>query len=268
MITSFSNPTIKKIRKLTNHKERATSGLFLIEGLRIVAEAIQCDWKIDTLIYAPDLLVSEFGQSLIHLGKEKIIPTLEVSKEIFMTFSKKDGPQGIAAVVHQRWSNLNDIFMHPGEVWVALESVQNPGNLGSIMRTAEAIGSKGIILLDHSTDPYDPIAIKASMGAIFSLQLIKTDYKNFLDWKSQFKIPLIGTSDKAPMDYLNIDYPEAFILLMGSEREGLSEVYLDQCDQIVRIPMQGRSDSLNLAIATSIILYQIFNQKRLKNINR
>jgi len=153
-------------------------------------------------------------------------------------------------------------------VWVALESVQNPGNLGSIMRTAEAIGSKGIILLDHSTDPYDPTAIKASMGAVFSLQLIKTDYKNFLDWKSQFKIPLIGTSDKAAMDYLNIDYPEAFILLMGSEREGLSEVYLDQCDQIVRIPMQGRSDSLNLAIATSIILYQIFNQKRLKNINR
>lgn len=264
IITSFSNPTIKSIRKLLSHKERASSGRFLVEGLRIVAEAMQCHAKIETVIIAPELLVSEFGMSLIQMAKDLSLSLIEVSKEVFSTFSFKDGPQGIAAVLFQNWSVLEINQLHPADVWVALEAVQNPGNLGSIMRTAEATGAKGIILLDQTTDPYDPTAIKASMGAIFSLQVIKTDLENFLIWKKKTNIFLIGTSDKADMDYIELTYPEACILLMGSEREGLSQPYLHLCDQVVKIPMQGRSDSLNLAIATSLVLYQIYNQRRQK----
>ena len=264
MITSASNPTIKAIRKLTEHKARQQSGLFLIEGLRIVAEAIQCGAKIDSIIFSTELLVSEFGQSLIAACLAKEIPLVEVSAQVFMTLSNKDGPQGIAAVVHQSWQSLSDTSLQSGDLWVALESVQNPGNLGTVVRTSEAVGAQGIFLLDQSTDLYDPKAVKASMGAIFSLNLVKTDFQAFSTWLNHQKVGLIGSSDKAALDYMDLDYPETCILLMGSERQGLPQYYLDACTQVVRIPMLGRSDSLNLAIATSIILYQIYNQKRRK----
>jgi TrmH family RNA methyltransferase len=261
-ITSFSNPTIKSIRKLADHKERMATGLFLAEGLRVVAEAIQCNAAVESIIYAPKLLVSEFGQSVVKTAQERGIPLIEVTPNIFATFSIKEGPQGIAAVVRQNWHNFQQTFPQPGDTWVALESVQNPGNLGSIMRTVEAIAAKGLILLDQSTDPFDPTAVKASMGAIFSVKLIKADFKTFSSWQEQAHVPVIGTSDKAANDYMDLPYPNPCVLLMGSERQGLPQTYLDRCDQVVRIPMEGRTDSLNLAIATSIILYQIYNQRR------
>ncbi len=262
MITSFSNPLIKSIRKLSLHKERQKSGQFLVDGLKGVAEALQVDAKVDTLIIAPDLLISGFGQGVVELSQKKSIPITEVSAEVFATISQKDGPQGIAAIVQQNWINLAQINPSKNEIWIALESIQNPGNLGTIMRTGEAIGAKGIILLDQSTDPYDPTAVKASMGALFSLKLIKAEFDDFKTWVQAKKVPVIGSSDKAEQDYMTYPYPDPCILIMGSERQGLSPCYQYLCEQIVRIPMQGRSDSLNLAMATGLILYQIFNQRR------
>ena len=262
MITSFSNPLIKSIRKLSLHKERQKCGQFLVEGIKSVAEAIQVDAKIETLIIAPGLLVSGFGQSIVEQSQKKSIQIVEVSDEVFTAISNKDGPQGIAAIVHQNWTKLAQINPGSNEIWIALESIQNPGNLGTIMRTGEAIGAKGIFLLDQSTDPYDPTAVKASMGALFSLKLVKTEFKNFSAWVQEKKVPLIGSSDKVEQDYMTYQYPNPCILIMGSERQGLSVGYLKLCEQIVRIPMLGRSDSLNLAVATGIILYQIFNQRR------
>ncbi len=263
-ITSFSNPTIKAIRKLAEHKERAATGLFLAEGLRIVAEALQCNSSIESVIISTELLVSEFGKSLLDLVKERNIPILDVTPSIFESISIKEGPQGIAAVVRQNWSNLEEVKTTSDQIWIALESIQNPGNLGSIMRTSEAIGASGIILLEHCTDPYDPTSVKASMGAIFSLELIKSELDTFVKWTTINQVPIIGTSDKAASDYMDVNYPCPCVLLMGSERQGLPQKYLDLCTEIVRIPMQGRSDSLNLAIAASIVLYQIYNQKRMK----
>ncbi|MFH1446644.1 MAG: RNA methyltransferase, partial [Chloroflexota bacterium] len=233
-----------------------------IEGLHIVAEAIDCDAAIETLVISPELMQSEFGQSQVSRCQQKGTPVLDVSAEIFRSLSHKDGPQGLGAVVRQNWQKLNTIHLQAGQIWVALDSVQNPGNLGSIIRTSESVGARGVILLDQSTDPYDPQAVKASMGALFSQIMVKTDFQGFSDWLKEENVRLIGSSDKADMDYMDAHYPDPCILLMGSEREGLGQDYLNLCDQVVRIPMQGRSDSLNLAIATSIILYQIYNQKR------
>lgn len=262
MITSFSNQSIKAIRKLAERKERQATNLFFIEGLRIVAEAVQTHARIHTLVWAPELLTSEFGQGIQKECEIKGIPHLEVSKDIFAALSHKDGPQGIAAIVQQDWQTLESISPMRGQLWVALESVQNPGNLGTIMRTAEAIGAAGILLLDHCTDPHDPTAVKASMGAIFSLKLVSTEYQEFKDWCSHHKIQVVGSSDKAATDCFFAEYQDPCILLMGSEREGLPEKYVNLCDDVVRIPMQGRSDSLNLSIATAIILYQIYNHRR------
>lgn len=262
MINSFSNPFIKSLKKLSDHKQRMVTGKYLIEGLRIVGEAIDSQQPIESLIYARDLLISEFGLSLIDKADNLNCEMIEVSKEVFSSISGRDGPQGIAAILKQKWTSLADILTQNNDLWIALESIQNPGNLGTILRTVDAVGAKGVILLDNSTDPFDPTAVKASMGALFNLALVKSDYETFSYWINQFQIPVIGSSDSAKQDYQYFQYPPNCVLLMGSERQGLPEKYQDICTEIVRIPMEGSSDSLNLAIATSIILYQIYNQRR------
>ncbi len=262
MITSTSNPAIKQIRRLAERKERQQTGLFYIEGLRIVGEAVERDWKIVHLIASPELLSSLFGRQLVENFRSAGGSVLEVSADVFRSLSAKDGPQGIGAVVEQRWTQIEEVALKEKQLWVALDSIQDPGNLGAILRTLDAVGGRGVILLDHSTDPYDPAAVRGSMGAVFSLDIVKTSFPRFAEWKRVQRIPLIGTSDKAASDYHTADYPDLFILLMGSERQGLQERHLMLCDQVVRIPMLGRSDSLNLAVATAVILYEVYNHWR------
>jgi RNA methyltransferase, TrmH family len=261
-ITSPTNAKIKWIRKLRERKERQESGCFYAEGLRIVVEAVQQNAPLETLIVAPDLLTSPMGLKLVEeqrvIGRE----VLEVSAEVFQSMALKDAPVGIAAVLRQQWTLLEQVNVMPGETWVALDEVADPGNLGTILRTLDAVGGSGIILLDHSTDPYDPTAIRASMGALFTQTLVKTGLGEFARWKQQQGVWLVGTSGAAEMDYQRVSYPAGLVVLMGSEREGLSDSHIALCDQIVRIPMVGRSDSLNLAVATGVVLYEIFNQKR------
>ncbi len=261
-LTSPSNPKIKFLRKLRDRKERDNSQMFYIEGLRIMGEAIQLKARFDCLVIAPDLLTSSFGQNILHDPYLASVPVLEVSPETFKSFAIKEGPQGIAAVLHQRWLPLNQVHLVPGNFWVALDAVQDPGNLGTILRTQDAVGGMGVIILDHGTDPYDPTSARASMGALFSQQLVKTDFASFSRWKKENGYPIIGTSDAAAQDYHGFNYPDPCILLMGSERDGLKEHHRQLCDNIIKIPMVGRSDSLNLAIATAIVLYEVFNQRR------
>lgn len=261
-IISTANPKVKALRKLRERKERAQSGLFYIEGLRIVGEALQHRADVSTLVAAPELLSSDFGEDLLHEAYNRGVPVMEVSAAVFESFSLKEGPQGIAAVVRQRWMALEAVQPVPGDLWVALDAVADPGNLGTILRTADATGARGVILLDHSTDPYDPTAIRASMGAIFSQHLVRATFDEFLAWKIHQSIGLVGTSDKASMDYHSCVYPDPMVLLMGSERMGLHERALQACDMVVAIPMLGSSDSLNLAVATGVALYEILNQRR------
>ena len=262
MITSTANPTIKAIRRLADRRERQQSGLFFVEGLRSVGEVIQKGWDIQWLIIAPELLISLFGQQLVETVSARGNRILEVSEAVFRSLSAREGPQGIAAVGKQRWTDLDSVKLSPGDTWIALDSVQDPGNLGTIMRTSDAAGCKGLILLDQSTDPYDPGSIRASMGSIFSQQLVKCSYASFARWKREQQATVIGTSDKARQDYHAYRYPASLVVLMGSERMGLQEKHLALCDEVVTIPMHGSSDSLNLAVATALVVYEIYNQRR------
>lgn len=265
MITSTSNPTIKSIRKLADRKERRQTGLFFVEGLRNVGEAVQQGWDLETLVISPELLVSLFGQQLVDQASSAGSTVLEVSAEVFEYLSAKEGPQGIAAVGRQRWTQLADVHPVSGDTWIALDSVQDPGNLGTILRTCDASGCRGVLLLDQSTDPYDPGAIRASMGALFTTPVVKTTHTDFARWKRDQQVPVIGTSDKAQLDYHTYQYPPAHVVLMGSERQGLQEQHTAICDAVVSIPMVGTSDSLNLAVATAVVLYEIYNQRRDKS---
>jgi len=267
VITSPANERIKKIRKLQDRKGRGETGLFFIEGLRIVTEALQQGAQVESLVVCPDLLKSVFARDLVKDCDSRGIEIMEVGEEVFKRLSSKEGPQGLAAVVQQRWSSLGDLnFRNPSSqashTWVALDAIADPGNLGTILRTHDGVGGEGVILLDQSTDPFDPSCSRASMGALFTQRLIKSDFAPFAQLKRRTGIPVIGTSGAADMDYTTVRYPPQFILLMGSERQGLLEHHLELCDQVVSIPMLGKSDSLNLAVATAVVLYEVFNQRR------
>lgn len=262
MITSTANPSIKEIRKLRERKERQLTGTYYIEGLRIVGEAVDRGETIEKIIVAPDLLISEYGQKIVktYLGQGGDV--LEVSQQVFENISLKEGPQGIAAVLTQKWTSLSAVMIRPDDCWVVLDSIADPGNLGTILRTSDSTGCRGVILLDQSTDPYDPSCIRASMGALFSQTLAKASFDDFVQWKTNTGIQVIGTSDKADQNYHTFAYPQNLALLMGSERQGLQSKHLEICDAVVRIPMVGISDSLNLAVATAVVLYEVLNHKQ------
>ena len=264
MITSLANPRIKYIRKLSERKFREQQGEYYIEGLRIVGEALEQNAELVTLLNAPDLLTSEFGQNLVGQAREKGMEVLDLSPEVFAKLSLKEGPQGIAAVGRQSFTSISSLVPGEKDIWIALDSVQDPGNLGTILRTGDAAGCRGVILLDHSTDPYDPTALRASMGAVFNLKIIKARLNEFSQWKEKTAIEVVGTSDKALIYYRDYYYPIPMVLLMGSEKTGLAPDYLRICDEVVSIPMLGKSDSLNLAVATGIVLYEIVHQSRMK----
>lgn len=262
MITSRTNPTIKSIRALRDRKERERTQLFFVEGIRLVAEAVQLKTQIQSIIVAPDLLKSDFARDIIAQAQSQGAQRIDVNADVFASLSDKEGPQGLAAVVHQRWTNLSNFIHHPSCLILALESPQDPGNIGTILRTADATAVDAIILLGQPADPYDPDAVRASMGALFNQTLIKNaSFADVYRWAQKNKITLIGTSDKASIDYRLANYQQATMLLMGSERQGITQEQTNACDQLVRIPMQGRSDSLNLAIATGILLYETHRQR-------
>jgi TrmH family RNA methyltransferase len=257
LITSVNNNTIKRIRALRQRRERLEQGRFLVEGIRIVAEAVQTGADVEYLVVAPELLISEFAQQLV---RDAAVPQLQVSSQVFARLSSKDGPQGLAAVIKQHWESLNQLVPQAGELWVALDAPQDPGNLGTIMRTADAVGAAGLILIGNSADPFDPGAVRASMGSLFALRLVQTDISSFLRWTAQTQIPVVGTAGAAAVHYRQVDYHLPLVLLSGSERQGLPEQLMNACQHLVSIPMVGRCDSLNLAVATSIVLYEIYEQ--------
>ncbi len=259
IISSTKNPTIKTIRSLRTRKGREQQGQFWVEGIRLVGEAVQQGAPIRTLVVAPELLTSSFGLQLVEELAGRGVACLQVTAPVFASLSDKDGPQGLGAVVDQRWYPLPEEKGTSG-LWVALEEVQDPGNLGSIMRTADAVGCRGVILIGNCTDPYAPSAVRGSMGSLFAMELIKTTENQFIAWKSALGMPVIGTAGGASCHYRRVRYPQPLVVLSGSERQGLSPGLLAACDQLVSIPMVGRADSLNLAVATSVVLYEVFEQ--------
>lgn len=261
VISSTSNIRIKSIRKLKEKKERQDSGLFYIEGLRIVIEAFDKGAKIKTLVVNYDLLQNERGLALVEKANEQGIEVLEVSRDVFESIALKQNPQGLAAVAAQQLFKLDEMDTRDFGLWTALDSIADPGNLGTVMRTMDAVGGRGLILIGPTVDPYDPLAIRASMGALFSIKIVKATIEEFAKWKRAMSIPMIGSSDKASALYTEAEYPRDLILLMGSERQGMQADLEQLCDQIVRIPMVGSSDSLNLSIANAVILYEIFKQR-------
>jgi TrmH family RNA methyltransferase len=262
VITSRHNPAIKRVRALSHRRARDQTGLYLAEGIRLVAQALTVGAPIQELIVAPELLTSDFARRLVEHSQAAGLPCLIVTPDTFQCLSVREHAQGLAAVVRQRWAQLAEIRPTRDARWVALNEAQDPGNLGSILRTSDAVGAQGVMLLGPSTDPHDPTAVRASMGAIFTQRLVRASFAEFMRWASDHDCAVVGAAGDATADYHAYRYPAPLALLMGSEQHGLTAEQLATCGAVVRIPMLGGSDSLNLAVATSVILYEAFNQQR------
>jgi TrmH family RNA methyltransferase len=262
-LTSRNNPKIKQIRQLLSHrKERLASGLFVAEGIRHVGEALEAHAQVEYICYAPELLSSEFARKIINEQSEHGTPCYAIASDMFSSLAGKENPAGIMAVIHQHKVSLQEISGGDFPFGVALVAPQDPGNIGTILRTIDAVGASGLLLLDdpiseqYSADPYHPSSVRASMGAIFWHPLISASFQEFSTWAKQYSYTIYGTSAHAMQDYRQVrSYIQPLILLLGSEREGLSPAQSAACDVMLSLPMKGRTTSLNLAIASGVMLY-------------
>ncbi|MCD6577822.1 MAG: RNA methyltransferase [Anaerolineaceae bacterium] len=228
----------------------------------MVGEAIRVDFSLESILYCSDLLTSRFGWKMIEEGKKKGINLVEVTKDAFQSFAIKERPQGISAVGFQKWENIKELNQLKG-LWIALDNIQDPGNLGTIMRSLDGVGGRGLILLGNTTDPYHPTSVRSSTGAIFTLKIRKESPKDLIDWNLKKGIPIIGAVCGEATNYREYNFPQEMVLLMGSEQKGIRKDLLKMCDGVVTIPMTGSVDSLNLACSASIILFEIY-AKRIK----
>lgn len=258
---------MKHIRQLRTRKERERTGAFYVEGIRIVAQAVHSGAEVEMGVISPDLLSSEYAWETVRTMQNRGVPVLELSPEAFGSISFKENLQGMGAVVHQQVQSLDDLELADTLGWVTLDAVGNPGNLGAILRTSDAVGCSGIVMLGQTTDPYHPAALRASMGAVFAQKLIRAEFSEFMSWKRERGYSVVGTTGQAQLEYRDTVYETPTILLMGSERQGLSREQQAACDLLVRIPMVGTGDSLNLAVATSVVLYEVFHQHRARLIS-
>lgn len=235
--------------------------LFYIEGVRNFMQMVESNFAIATILYSEKLLIVPPARQLVRKLRRKGVKTVKLTPEEFRQISHTEKASGIAAIVRQRWTKLHQISPQVGLCWTALEKVRSPGNLGTLIRTSEAIGGGGFILIGKNIDPYDPKVIRASMGALFHQQLIRTTYDSLAHWVRRHNCQVVGASPEGKIDFHRFSYPRATILVLGEERKGLSSNQQDLCDCLIRIPMVGKSDSLNLGVAGSLLLYEVYKFK-------
>lgn len=255
-VTSLANPVVKELRALHMKKERAESGLFLAEGLKLVTDALEEGWPIRTLVHAARVKDQPLVKRAVAAAKARGALVLETSDEVLTKICRRDNPQMVVAAFEQKIGRLAELTKPTG-VWVALEGIKDPGNLGTIVRTVDSVGAAGVILLGDTTDPFALEAVRATMGSLFHVPLLAASLEDFVAWKRATGIPVWGTHLKGAVDYRVVDWPETCVLMMGNEQSGISDAHVAACDGIVKIPMAGRADSLNLAVATAVMLYEI-----------
>ena len=258
-ITSTANAEVKLLRSLHERKYRRKTGWFLAEGMRICIEALQLGHAPVRIVYAAGREADPDLSTLIAACQKSGGRVLPVAEHLLSRISRKDNSQMVIGAFAQKWTNIDEInaCLSSASCWVALDRVRDPGNLGTILRTADAAAATGIILIDDCTDPYSVESVRASMGAVFNVCLARATAAEFSNFCQTWQGSVIGTALSASIDYRHADWSSPLVLLMGNEQAGLSEEMMGLCTQLVRLPMRGRSDSLNLAVATGICLYEI-----------
>jgi len=261
VISSTSNPLVKRARSLRQRKARRREGAFVVEGPRGFLAAVESGARIEAVLHAPDLLTSDLVAAAILRLAAGGTRVEELSKAVFERMSERDNPTGIAAIVTDPVIDAADMPARAKAVYVALVGVSDPGNLGAVTRTVDAVGGDGLLLVGDTTDPTHPTAVKASMGALFTVPCARLrDLEALLEWSRDRGLTAVGTSAHAERGAWQIDLRPPLLLVMGPEREGLDGAALAALDSAVSLPMKGGATSLNLAVATGALLYESLRQ--------
>ncbi|HEY9552719.1 TrmH family RNA methyltransferase [Allosphingosinicella sp.] len=261
-VTAFSNPLVKQVRGLRDKKNRRREGLFIAEGLRILTEAREAG-------FLPEILFFTAGGDRHPLLERLIAETeaaggeaIETTADILHKLSGKDNPQTVLGVYRAFDIGLERIDRAQADLWIVAQALRDPGNLGTILRTGDAVGAGGLILVDECVDPFSVEAVRATMGALFTQKIATASWAEFLAWLRAGRGELIGTSLNATRDYQEPRYRKPAFILVGNEAQGLPAAYEAECDMLVKVPMLGRADSLNAAVATAVMAYEVINQWR------
>lgn len=261
-ITAFSNPLVKQVRGLREKKNRRRDGLFMAEGLRILTEAREAGFLPDTLFFN----ASEPGHPLL----DQLIAETEAdggeaiatNADLLHKMSGKDNPQIVLGVYRSFPTDLDRIDRSSADLWIVAQAIRDPGNIGTILRTGDAVGAGGLILIDDCADPFSVEGVRASMGALFTQAIATASWDEFVAWLRAGDGELIGTSLNATQDYQEPVYRKPAFILVGNEQAGLPPAYEAECDTLVKMPMMGKADSLNAAVATAVMAYEVINQWR------
>lgn len=251
--------TVAQIERLQRDRSyRDEQGLHFIEGARGVLHAAEAGIELRQLVVSAPLLKVRAARQLIRSRRAAGTPCLELTPEQFRSIGRLQRASGIGAVARQHWSRLHRRAPTAGLCWVVLERVRAPGNLGTLIRTAEAVGAAGFIFVSDTVDPFDPAVVRASMGALFGQALVRTSVTALRHWIRRHRCRVVGASPDGQRSLHRQRFRRPTLLLLGEERKGLNGVLRGLCHDLVRIPMVGRADSLNLAVAGSLLLYEVY----------
>ncbi len=256
-ITGFSNPTVKFLRSLRDKKHRRREGKFLAEGLRLLTDARDSGRLPEMLIMAEKRddhpLLAALEADVLANGGDVI----ETSDDILAKITGKDNPQAVAGVFAEFDTRLETLDRSEAKIWLVAQALRDPGNLGTMLRTGDALGAGGLILIDDCADPFSVEAVRASMGAIFTQQIAQARWEDFMPWLRGGSGQLVAASLRDAQNYRVAPYAAPCFVMVGNESRGLPQEYEDACDLRVTMPMKGRADSLNAAVAAAVLGYEV-----------
>ena len=261
LLTSNQNPKIKLAVKLRDRRARNETGLFLIEGYRELLRATEGKQPIETLFICPSLFLGSNEEKLIQTIVASGAQVYETSKSVFENLSYRDRPDGLLGIAPQRDLGFEDLKVSKSPFYIVAESIEKPGNLGTILRSADGVGCDGVIVCDQCTDIYNPNVVRASVGTLFTLPVIQAGSQETIEFLRQNNITIVAATPEAPINYTEADLKKPIAIVVGTEQLGLSSLWKDSSDLKVSIPMRGCADSLNVAVATTLLLYEALRQR-------
>lgn len=259
LITSSQNPKIKAISHLKNRRDRDETGLFLIEGYRELKRAMEGKVVVEQLFICPELFLGSNEPQLIQEVRASGAEIISCPAHLFEKFSYRDRPDGLVAIAKQMHRTLQDIAA-PTFLVIA-ESIEKPGNLGTILRSSDGVGADGVIVCDRCTDIYNPNVVRASVGTLFTLPVVEAGSAETLQWLKEHKVQIVAATPAASAVFTEVDLTGPVAIVVGTEQLGLSNLWMEQADIQVKIPMRGVADSLNVATATTLLLYEVVRQR-------
>jgi len=265
-LTSLQNPKVKQMIHLRDRSTRDTTQQFLIEGYREILRAFQARWTIEMLFTCSDLFLGTNEPALIQQIASRGTKIFTCTKQVFQKISYRDRPDGLLAIAPQRFLKLDHLQQyvkseHP-PLFVVAEAIEKPGNLGTILRSSDAVGVDGLIVCDRCTDIYNPNVVRASVGTLFTVPTVEAKGEETLQWLRKNKIAIVAATPHAPHAFTAVDLKQSVAIAVGTEQLGLSERWMKEADIQVRIPMNGVADSLNVAMATTLLLYEAHRQRK------